>query len=441
MSLTLIPFFLRFPPFMVAEIDVFDKDSGENGKLNIKITRQKRKWAPDDDTSLNLFEMSKSDKKTVQFRRSLTESDVGPYLVDIEVSDNGKPIPRTTKGTINIFINSVKKPLNQTEATQEFEREPDLFDIAGMTVNRYFRYAESFIEESGMPAEWTLVFIILLGVLLLLILCLMIWCCISAGCCCCCKNHDLEDEDDLNPEIKFADNKRNNPSYKSGRTVSTTQGTGYAGLQPNYKDQYRNSENTPNNINSPYDHRITNYDDHFVDNTTNQMHNLNFGQTTLNNYNDRGAYHESGQALLSANNGNSAIEGFYELNGTNAAGLQLNYNPHTNGLESNHGTFKRNTNMLSQQNSNQNPGNNPKNNSGSSNNNHTTNTSPGGQSSQNQLSPNGMHNLPINNFNANYAQTLETPMDIDHKFFTTQNWSLDGDIIGNMTFQSDFQVL
>lgn len=391
---------------MIATLDVADADFGDNGRLNVEIIQQKRKWESDDNNSLKLFAVNPDDMTHIEVVRDLTENDVGPYLITVKVSDSGKPEPRSVEGIINLYLNSVEKPLNQTEASYAFEKRPDFLKRLQITAGSYYRGVEDFVKERGIPGEMAIVFIALAALLFMVLLILIVWCCYRSGCCCCCNDSPNKDQDNTG-DANFK-NGGSRSSYKQGQ--NTMQEAGYSGLPSNYKDQIPGRNNGDQQVNNniiSYDAKVTDYEQMAMlqQNGRNDQTSA-FGLVDANqmgyndHFNSRGAYPEgnSNQPLLDNFN--------YNSNYTNGLGMG----------ESNHGTFKKSygnyaSHPTGQMTSGMVDPNKLNNNSGSSNNNNqTTNTSPGGQSSQqNHLSPNG---LAINNYNANYTNTMDvtTPM-------------------------------
>ena len=102
--------------------------------------------------------------------RDLTEDDVGLYIITVNVTDYGTP-QRFILGHINLYINSVAKRLNQTEASIAFEKRPDFLERIAITSGRYFRLTEKFIIDRALPGQMTMALIITACVLLLLIVC------------------------------------------------------------------------------------------------------------------------------------------------------------------------------------------------------------------------------------------------------------------------------
>merc|ERR1719188_648433 len=232
---------------MIAQIDASDDDKDENGRLGITIAKQKRKWDADDDNSLALFKVNQHDIKHIEVTRDLTEDDVGPYIITVNVTDFGDP-QRFVLGYINLYINSVAKPLNQTEASIAFEKRPDFLERIAITSGRYFRLTEKFIIDRGLPGQMTMALIITACVLLLLIVILFCWCCYRIGGCCCCKG--ASGEQDETEDVKL-NGRRGTSGYKQGGPSDA-----YSGLRSDYNKQIQNG----NYGNVQYDPKILDYD-------------------------------------------------------------------------------------------------------------------------------------------------------------------------------------
>lgn len=193
----------------------------------------------------------------------------------------------------------------------------------------------------------------------------------------------------------------------------------YSGLMNNYNTRNTNQVGSP--IINGGDPTVLEYDNNqmmsnYNQQTLNQQNSndlnnnttgLEFGINTNGyntglgtaNFNSRGGMYTTNTQQLDNTNapllamGNQAD--FYTVNNN------LNSN-NNDGNHSNHGTFKRPSQDMRQ---NGNNNNNLQGSGNSSGNNHTQNTSPGGQSNMSPEMPGH-----ISNYNANFQQTLETPM-------------------------------
>ena len=232
----------------VVLVEAQDKDADWNSKLSYSVKKQKEFWAAEDEPEVSLFEFKEdNDKEALVLKRDLTERDVGPYIVEIEVKDGGIPA-QFIQASVKIYINSKKYPKNDTEAALTFKNEPSGFLVLFGKVGRSFTDWSDYF--SGQGVDGVAQILIAATVVAFLILLIIACCYISRyNCsCCCCYVGDNEDKDEKN--------------YQAGNTVNYGDSPG----RMSNGEQSRYGTYTKNQMNEHYSAKIVDYPDHQMTN-------------------------------------------------------------------------------------------------------------------------------------------------------------------------------
>lgn len=231
----------------VVLVEAQDKDADWNSKLTYKVLKQKEFWAAEEEPEVSLFGFKKgNDKEALVLNRDLSERDVGPYIVEIEVKDGGIPAKFITS-SVKIYINSKSHAKNDTEAALTFKNEPSGFLVFVEKAGRQFTdYSEYF---SGQGVDGVAQILIAATVVAFMILLIIACCYISrynCSCCCCYVGDETKSEN-----AKHA--------YQGGNTVNY----GENGSPAHVSNGGQSGYNTVGrNMNEHYSAKIVDYPEH-----------------------------------------------------------------------------------------------------------------------------------------------------------------------------------